>query len=256
MPTAPLIPNTAIEIKLLHLYRSLNKFHRRLGLQPFVRAIHDFHGFTHISASAQSFSKGYDCYLRLQRLIDKRINQSLGRIGEDERLKHACSACFYKLEAETPLPHSFLCAADGNMSLRRFAKVGTADTNVFDSSYILPADNVNSFAGVAQVRPGKKGGAATQDEQREEDLQDATIEISDPTASSTDRVGGGVSPAEDPLAETFAGLVSDCVERWKANGDDDKKVMWDCFHECGIFITICRHGIVLITCDIIKSGEL
>ena len=60
---------------------------------------------------------------------------------------------------------------------------------------------------------------------------------------------------QDPLSEAFDGIISSCAERWKANADDDKKVMWDCFDECGIYVTLCRHGHILTVCDIIQSGE-
>lgn len=67
---------------------------------------------------------------------------------------------------------------------------------------------------------------------------------------------GRAYPDTDPFSDSFDGIISDCAEKWKANADDGKKVMWDCFEECGIFITICRYGILLLSCDIIKSGEL
>ena len=51
-------------------------------------------------------------------------------------------------------------------------------------------------------------------------------------------------------------MVSVCVERWKANADDSKKGMLNCFKESGIFVPLCRNGPVLIMCDMIASGEL
>ena len=61
---------------------------------------------------------------------------------------------------------------------------------------------------------------------------------------------------KDPFHGTFKEIVSDCAENWKANMDDQKKTMWDCFDEAGIFVILCRHGHILLACDIIKSREL
>ena len=47
-----------------------------------------------------------------------------------------------------------------------------------------------------------------------------------------------------------------CVERWKANADDEQKGMFACFDEAGIFTAVCRHGFLLAFCDMIRSGEL
>ena len=47
-----------------------------------------------------------------------------------------------------------------------------------------------------------------------------------------------------------------CVERWKANADDSKKGMFDCFEQSGIFAAVCNHGLTIIACDMVRSGEL
>ena len=65
VPAAPLQPAIAFDFKLLELYRLLNKNHRRLGLQPFIRSIQEYHGSIGIGASAYSFSRAYDCYLTM-----------------------------------------------------------------------------------------------------------------------------------------------------------------------------------------------
>lgn len=144
-----------------------------------------------------------------------------------------------------------LLAADGNMSLRRFEKVGTADKATFDSSYFVSRDFVDTFSGVVQVR---RKQAKEPKSMEEEDQQDAELQNSGELNAGT--ADDGLDLTKDPLAETFDGIVTDCAEKWKANADDDKKVMWDCFEECGIFITVCRHGIILVVCDIVKSCEL
>ena len=46
------------------------------------------------------------------------------------------------------------------------------------------------------------------------------------------------------------------TDRWKNAGPETHKRMFSIFDEAGIFITCCRHRMVLYACDMIKSGEL
>ena len=47
-----------------------------------------------------------------------------------------------------------------------------------------------------------------------------------------------------------------CIERWRNAGPEDRKRMFALFEESGIFLASCRHWLVLLACDMIKSGEL
>lgn len=245
-----------------------------------MRALREFHGDAVNDISAYSLSKSYDCFLSLRRNVDLAINKVLGRTGKDNRLRRACSACFYSQSNEQPLKYQFLCAADGNFSLKRFKKSGATDKAVFDSSYFLSKDAVEKFVHAAQVRKksGKKSRTAatqeTEEEVREEvqgfaDMEDAMLESGTtpdvgPSTAAKKKAATqashetGIFPLpeeDDPLAKAFKGVVSDCVENWKANADDAKKSMWDCFDEAGIFVLLCRHGHILLVCDIVQSGE-
>ena len=55
-------------------------------------------------------------------------------------------------------------------------------------------------------------------------------------------------PEDDPTAI--------CVSRWKNASPEQRKRMFGMFEETGIFIVSCRHGFVLLVCDMVKSGEL
>ncbi|TRM56402.1 hypothetical protein BD626DRAFT_551558 [Schizophyllum amplum] len=50
--------------------------------------------------------------------------------------------------------------------------------------------------------------------------------------------------------------VNTCVERWKNLGPEARKKMLSLFSVSGVFLCVCRHGHVLVTCDMIRSGEL
>ena len=47
-----------------------------------------------------------------------------------------------------------------------------------------------------------------------------------------------------------------CAGRWKNMNDDLLKRIESLHEETGIFLCLCRHGFVLLICDMIKSGEL
>ena len=50
--------------------------------------------------------------------------------------------------------------------------------------------------------------------------------------------------------------VTICIEGWKNAGPDERKRMWQMFVETGVFVAVCRHGFLLLLCDMIQSGEL
>lgn len=57
-------------------------------------------------------------------------------------------------------------------------------------------------------------------------------------------------------SDELAKCVNTCVERWKAAGPEARKKMFALFAVAGIFVAVCRHGHVLVMCDMIRSGEL
>jgi hypothetical protein len=57
-------------------------------------------------------------------------------------------------------------------------------------------------------------------------------------------------------SDELAKCLDTCVERWKATGPDGRKKMFALFAISGIFLTVCRHGHVVVMCDMIRSGEL
>jgi hypothetical protein len=48
-----------------------------------------------------------------------------------------------------------------------------------------------------------------------------------------------------------------CIDRWKNLANEHvKKVTMGPFCQTGIFMSSCRHGVALVLCDMIRSGEL
>lgn len=56
--------------------------------------------------------------------------------------------------------------------------------------------------------------------------------------------------------DDLAKCMNTCVERWRNAGPEARKKMFALFAVAGIFLTVCRHGHVLVMCDMIRSGEL
>jgi hypothetical protein len=47
-----------------------------------------------------------------------------------------------------------------------------------------------------------------------------------------------------------------CVDRWKNVGPEGQKQMFSMFLLTEIFVCLCRHGFLLLLCDMVQSGEL
>jgi hypothetical protein len=47
-----------------------------------------------------------------------------------------------------------------------------------------------------------------------------------------------------------------CVKTWKNMSADHKKKPIEFYRETGIFTGVCRHGAILLVCDMVRSGEL
>lgn len=109
-----------------------------------------------------------------------------------------------------------------------------------DSEYFLPRAYVDQFANEVQ---GTSKGPAIGESDDESDAE--------PVTGGQDTVPG------DPTdGVTDTGGLNDCVKHWKANASDDKKRMWAMFDEAGIFLSACRHHMVLWGADMVRSGEL
>jgi hypothetical protein len=56
--------------------------------------------------------------------------------------------------------------------------------------------------------------------------------------------------------DELAKCLDTCVDRWRNAGPEARKKMFALFAIAGIFLAVCRHGHVLVICDMIRSGEL
>ncbi|KAK0421686.1 hypothetical protein EV421DRAFT_1915826 [Armillaria borealis] len=70
---------------------------------------------------------------------------------------------------------------------------------------------------------------------------------------SKDAIGDMLTTDSDPENPMEP---SPCAERWSNMVNDLTSRMWGIYDETGIFLSVCRHGFVLLVADMVKSGEL
>ncbi|KZV95496.1 hypothetical protein EXIGLDRAFT_581101, partial [Exidia glandulosa HHB12029] len=217
----PAAPALGIGLKALDFYLQLRRQHPRLGIQAYARAISRFANIPFQETFREQVSNAFDVYLMVLREIDRRVDAFLGHDTPGWRIQNSCPPCTFKVPGERALPVGRLWTMDGNGSLKRHANAGSADPRVFQSDYLLSAEQVDVYKD--EVRP-QTGG-------RKDVLQGA-------------EPGDG---AEEPIP---------CVSNWKNLQPEHMKTAKTQFEQTGAFVSACRHGFILCWAEMIRSGEL
>ncbi|KAI1781971.1 hypothetical protein LXA43DRAFT_907171 [Ganoderma leucocontextum] len=225
--TSPVSPTVAIAFQTLEAYRQLHRVCPRLSLQAQVRVLCYLHALPYQRTLVDQFSIAYDQYLDILEGIDSRVRQRLGQDGENWRMLNACAPCLYKLEDEPQLKYSLLVSVDGNQSLKlvdsKFRNgVSRLDSRRVPGNLFIPEEIVDLYKD--EVSNAKR-------------VLDHVIENGD-------------------VADSSSEAMSICEERWRNAGPEARKKMFALFAVSGVFVCLCRHGQVLIMCDMIRSGEL
>ncbi|KAG8942064.1 hypothetical protein FRC03_003681 [Tulasnella sp. 419] len=261
LSSSPVIPKIAFSLHTLEQYRLLSSRFPRLGFQPFIKALCDSQGRLYDRKLREHMSDAFDVYLEILRRVNKRVNQLLGRDSPQWRLLHSCPSCQHRIPNEMNLEYDMLLSIDGNNSLKRFGNAGNAEKRRFKSDYYLSREDVDAFADAGIKKPPQKARRANRKQQvddepvNEEDEVDANVEIHG-TGENSINNSEWISRTMDNVQKDLEGVISVCVEHWKANADDSKKGMFGCFEESGIFAAFCRHGFLLVLTDMVASGEL
>jgi hypothetical protein len=119
-----------------------------------------------------------------------------------------------------------------------------APTPAIPSSSAAPAASVSSAAPSPPLSSDPEDVAWLNINELSPDDEDedvASININELTAAESD---------------ALEKCVNTCVERWKNAGPEARKKMFALFAIAGIFVSVCRHGHVLVMCDMIRSGKL
>ena len=251
MPCAPYSPTTAISIRALELFRLTHLRCPHLTIHSFVKTLCDMHCVPFKSYLLRQFSIAFDLYLSIRTAVDRLVQVSLDRDAADYRIKHLCPSCTYVLEDEEKLKFSMLYTVDGNDSLKRILR----RESVLESTAEAPATVKDSD--IAQAP------ATIEDSGIAQPILGASSEVQDSRTA-----GRGIYLTRDevdewadevPMEESPDFVYDDdnpCAERWQNMKTKFTAKMWGIFEETGLFLTLCRHGFVLLLVDMVCSGEL
>ncbi|KAH9923875.1 uncharacterized protein B0H18DRAFT_878327 [Fomitopsis serialis] len=239
--SAPQKPTVAISLKTLEAYRQLHRACPRLSVQAQVKALCYLHEVPFNKHLVKQFSDAYDVYLDIQYGVNRLVKSAMHRDTPDWRMLNACAPCLYKIEDEPTLKYALLATMDGNQSLKLVDNMFRHGTTREDGRsartdiWLSPAE-VDRFKDEA----GKIVHQTADDPGRLDDHSDDIAWLDLPES-------------EDGKLEAS---VDVCVERWRNAGPEARKKMFALFAMTGIFVCLCRHGQLLILCDMIRSGEL
>ncbi|KAK1218219.1 hypothetical protein PQX77_019103 [Marasmius sp. AFHP31] len=238
-------PTVSFPFRFLESFRQINHVCPRYSIAGLSRTLTNTHGRFPNPHLEQQLRIAYDAYLSIQREVQKRVGEALGCDSHNHFIHNVCPPCTYQLENELPLNPSILMAMDGNNSLKLVdtsKRVGRErlDTRRIDHPRWLTADFVDEYQdGVVNAR-------------RKTTTEPQPIACDGPQVDDDENL----TWLNDEELDDLAGTINPCVERWKAAGPDASKKMFSFFSISGIFLSVCRHGHVLVICDMRRSGEL
>ncbi|KAJ3859383.1 hypothetical protein EV359DRAFT_75631 [Lentinula novae-zelandiae] len=182
----------------------------------------------------QQFSSAYDVYVEVKSQTRKLVAQTLGRDSPTWRILHTCPCCQNELQEDNPLEIRMMVAMDGNDSL----KCVEHHKDAADDSL---AEILDSGV-VERVDPRQAGGdyflsRTSVDNWAEENWKDVPVWV-----------------PQNSFQE-WVWKTGRCEETWHNASDKNTGKSWAKFDENGIFLLICRHGLVLSLADMVKSGE-
>ncbi|KZV93713.1 hypothetical protein EXIGLDRAFT_673831 [Exidia glandulosa HHB12029] len=234
LPCTPQVPSVAISLALLDWYYRLRRHAPRLGVQQFVKALCDMHDRPYQRYLRDQFALAFDTFLAIRREVDARVRDLLQRSAPHWRVKNSCPPCRYKLDDEPVLLIPAMIGSDGNFALKRSAAAGSADARTFASDYKIEDESIDLYANEVPKRT------------RVTPVHGENAKVDDVTVEELEESG---EPGDDAAP-------TPCVLRWKAAKAEQNKTAPDMFEQTGIYVAICRHGMVLYYCEIRKSGEL
>lgn len=200
---------------------------------------------------SRQFSDAFDTYLEILHHVERQMATALGRDSQDWTVQNACPCCQYELEGEAPLEHRILVTMDGNNSLKLVDEsfrrgLERADNRTGRSSKWLPPAYVDLFKD--EVASQNKGGAAA-----EEVVDDDDAWLDMEVGGQDGRFTQQAVDVDNPMPGVD---LTPCIKRWKNAGPEGQKKMFSMFLITGVFVLLCRHGLLMLFCDMIQSGEL
>jgi hypothetical protein len=148
-------------------------------------------------------------------------------------LKNVCSTCTYKLQGEDAPIFNILVMRDGNNSLKHI---------IHKEADEMDADGKTQTQGVLKESWDDQevgGDYYLCREQVDCWAKDHIME------NLQHIVPGSDFEDNNPCATQWSNMINDMTSR-----------MWSIFDKTGMFLALCRHGLVLLVTDIVDSGEL
>ncbi|KAI0054626.1 hypothetical protein BV25DRAFT_1816807, partial [Artomyces pyxidatus] len=221
--STPVVPKLAFSFELLEFYYRLRRRHATVGIQGFVKVMCAYHSIKYVATLQDQFSRAFDAYFDMLERLQARVDAAIGRDVEGWRIKYGCPCCGYEQPDEQPLAPARMHAMDGCSSHKRLRGAGYADTREFRSNYFIAPQQVDKFKDEVKPRP-RKG------KNKEPDPDDGL---------------------------PISGKKSKCTENWRTeNANTMGKGVTEVFDQTGVFVGVCRHGIVEVVVEMIRSGEL
>ncbi|KAK1235915.1 hypothetical protein PQX77_000848 [Marasmius sp. AFHP31] len=246
---SPEQPTIAFPFQFLESFRQIHRVCPRFSINGLSRVITNIHGRFPSPTLEDQLRVSYDAYLAILREVQARVDGELGRDPQQQFIQNVCPPCMYRLENEITLVPSILLAMDGNNSLKMVdvdKRPGRArlDTRKLQHPRWLDATTVDVFK-----------DEVSNSRRRTQPVRPAP-DVSDDGCDGPDFASEGVAWLNMNEIDGLETCVDTCVERWKAAAPEGNKKMYSFFSISGIFVSVCRHGHVLVVCDMRRSGEL
>ncbi|KAF8586864.1 hypothetical protein K439DRAFT_1646075 [Ramaria rubella] len=212
-------------VNCLELYHQIRCRQSSFSLQAMAKVLCALHNvITFSNTFRNQLSIPFDVYLDIQCSIQEVVNDALGWRSPNWHLLNACPPCSYKgcIQGESKLTPERMQAMDGNSLLKRVETMGHTDTHVFESDYFISPSDINRFKDDVKIRPG--------------------------TIKATTLVN-----KEDPPPHGFEQTV--CTENWIAANTVSTETV-KIFEQTGVFVLVCRHGLIQTLVEMRWSGEL
>ncbi|KAL0067928.1 hypothetical protein AAF712_005097 [Marasmius tenuissimus] len=233
-----------------------------------LHAYHQIHRLPRDGALEDQFRTAFDAYLSLMREVDRQCIEALQRNTRSSYFETVCPPCVYRLEKEEPLKPTMLISLDGNNSLKlvdfdqRAGKRRPDDRVLNDPRWIEPQE-VDEFKDEVMNAKRKSKERAKQKSTNSNPQANTTKTNAkfsfDPSSSELptfDEDPDEVAWLSANENDEFLEGLDACVDRWKAAAPEVRKKMFAFFQVAGIFVAVCRHGHLLVICDMIRSSEL
>ncbi|KAG1785797.1 uncharacterized protein HD556DRAFT_1456348 [Suillus plorans] len=157
---SPIQPKIAVSLQCLELYHQIRRRKPSFSVQAMVKVLCALHNRSYFQALRDQFAIAFDAYLNILRRVRELANTALKRDTPHWRMLHSCPACNYKQENEPTLIPARMDSMDGNNSLKWVDGSGHADERIFESSYLIPPDEVDVFKDDTLVEMRRSGELA------------------------------------------------------------------------------------------------